>query len=136
MPSDAILHLTVEEVIAIHDALLQRFGGPQGVRDPGLLESALYRPQTGYYADIAEMATAHDNFQLYDYAAQGNIVLDLSRYKDTGHFDHRATQQIARELTAGTGPTADLANINSKLLEVRSQVDASTFPCPMVASKL
>ena len=28
------------------------------MRDPGLLESALYRPQTGYYADVVEMATA------------------------------------------------------------------------------
>jgi death-on-curing protein len=28
------------------------------VRDPGLLESALYRPQAGYYADLAEMAAA------------------------------------------------------------------------------
>jgi len=50
--------LTVDEVLAIHDALVARFGGVEGVRDPGLLESALYRPRTGYYADLAEMATA------------------------------------------------------------------------------
>ncbi len=37
---------------------MERFGGTSGIRDPGLLESALYRPQTGYYADIAEMAAA------------------------------------------------------------------------------
>ena len=30
----------------------------RGVRDLGLLESALYRPQTGYYRDLAEMAAA------------------------------------------------------------------------------
>ena len=28
------------------------------MRDYGLLESALYRPQTGHYADLAEMAAA------------------------------------------------------------------------------
>ena len=28
------------------------------MRDKGLLESALYRPQTGYYNDLAEMAAA------------------------------------------------------------------------------
>ncbi len=28
------------------------------MRDAGLLESALFRPQTGYYADLAEIATA------------------------------------------------------------------------------
>ena len=58
MPGNEILHLTVEEVLAIHQRLLDRFGGPPGVRDLGLLESALYRPRTGYYRDLAEIATA------------------------------------------------------------------------------
>ena len=42
----------------MHARLIQRFGGRAGVRDLGLLESALYRPQTGYYSDVAEMAAA------------------------------------------------------------------------------
>lgn len=51
-------HLSLDEVLALHDRLLQEFGGAAGVRDLGLLESALYRPQTGYYIDLAEMASA------------------------------------------------------------------------------
>ena len=31
---------------------------PGGIRDRGLLESALYRPKTGYYTDLIEMAAA------------------------------------------------------------------------------
>jgi death-on-curing protein len=58
LPTDRILHLTVDETLATHQRLVARFGGPSGVRDPGLLESALYRPQTGYYRDLAEMAAA------------------------------------------------------------------------------
>ena len=58
MRSDEILYLTVEEALALHDALLERFGGAPGVRDLGLLESALYRPRSGYYQDVAEMAAA------------------------------------------------------------------------------
>lgn len=50
--------LTVDEVLAIHAELIRQFGGPEGLRDPGLLESALFRPRTGYYADLAEMAAA------------------------------------------------------------------------------
>lgn len=50
--------LTADEVLAIHERLIAVFGGRAGVRDRGLLESALHRPQTGYYADLAEMATA------------------------------------------------------------------------------
>lgn len=45
-------------MLAIHQELISRFGGSGGVRDLGLLESALYRPRTGYYADIVEMAAA------------------------------------------------------------------------------
>ena len=33
-----------DEVLAIHDILLSRFGGRQGVRDEGLLDSAINRP--------------------------------------------------------------------------------------------
>ena len=58
MPSDRTLFLSVDEVLAIHQGLLRRFGGPPGVRDPGLLESALHRPATGYYKDLVEMAAA------------------------------------------------------------------------------
>jgi death-on-curing protein len=58
LPAEEVQHLSVDEVLAIHERLIERFGGSPGVRDPGLLESALYRPQTGYYADLAEMAAA------------------------------------------------------------------------------
>jgi death-on-curing protein len=50
--------LSVDEVLLIHERLVAAFGGPRGVRDQGLLESALFRPQTGYYDDLAAMAAA------------------------------------------------------------------------------
>jgi len=58
LPSDGVAFLTLDEVLAIQERLIEAFGGAAGVRDLGLLESALYRPQTGYYADLIEMATA------------------------------------------------------------------------------
>ena len=58
MPSEVIRFLTRDEVLAVHERSLERFGGKPGLRDGGLLESALHRPQTGYYADLAEMACA------------------------------------------------------------------------------
>ena len=59
MPSSSgVTFLSVDEVLAIHDRLITRFGGLAGVRDPGLLESALFRPRTGYYAGLEEMAAA------------------------------------------------------------------------------
>ena len=50
--------LTLDEVLALHERLLAEFGGRTGVRDLGLLESALYRPRSGYYQDTIEMASA------------------------------------------------------------------------------
>ena len=57
MPS-SVRYLTVDELLAIHDRLVEAFGGTGGLIDGGLLESALFRPQTGYYADLVEMAAA------------------------------------------------------------------------------
>ncbi len=58
MQNNTVQFLSVDEVLEIHSALIKRFGGASGLRDQGLLESALFRPQTGYYADLVEMAAA------------------------------------------------------------------------------
>ena len=58
MPAERVVFLSVDEVLALHGRVLERFGGAGGLRDAGLLESALYRPRTGHYRDLAEMATA------------------------------------------------------------------------------
>ncbi|MBW7946238.1 MAG: type II toxin-antitoxin system death-on-curing family toxin [Sphingomonadaceae bacterium] len=51
-------YLTLADMLAIHQDQVERYGGAHGVRDPGLLEAALFRPQTGYYADLVEEAAA------------------------------------------------------------------------------
>jgi death on curing protein len=51
-------YLTVADVLGVHTILMQRHGGEGGVRDPGALEAALFRPQTGYYDDIIAEAAA------------------------------------------------------------------------------
>ncbi|WP_026605532.1 type II toxin-antitoxin system death-on-curing family toxin [Methylocapsa acidiphila] len=64
-------YLTVVEVLAIHDDQIDRYGGSAGMRDRGLLEAALYRPQTGYYADLIEEAAA-----LWESLAQNHPFID------------------------------------------------------------
>ena len=51
-------YLTVADVLSMHAVLMQRYGGARGVRDPGALEAALFRPQTGYYEDLIAEAAA------------------------------------------------------------------------------
>jgi death on curing protein len=54
--------LSVEIAIAIHEAQLIEHGGPSGIRDQGLLESALERPRNKWAyegADIPALAAAY-----------------------------------------------------------------------------
>lgn len=55
---DTVLFPTLQEALELHDQLIRRFGGSSGVRDLGLLESALLRPQTGYYETLSLQAAA------------------------------------------------------------------------------
>jgi len=56
--------LTLEDVLDIHERQLERFGGSGGIRDRGLLESAVAMPQSAFggewlHADLFEMAAAY-----------------------------------------------------------------------------
>ena len=42
----------------MHEELIRQFGGSSGLRDPAALESALMRPQMGYYDGLIEEAAA------------------------------------------------------------------------------
>jgi death-on-curing protein len=55
--------LTLDEVIAIHQDQIARYGGSEGVRDWGLLQSAVAMPAATFggqfvHADLCEMAAA------------------------------------------------------------------------------
>ena len=63
--------LTSADVLAIHTDQIERYGGSHGLRDPGLLEAALFRPQTGYYEDLIEEAAA-----LWESLAQNHPFID------------------------------------------------------------
>jgi len=64
-------YLTTTEALAIHADQIERYGGAPGVRDHGLLDAALSRPQTGYYADLIEEAAA-----LWESLAQNHPFID------------------------------------------------------------
>ena len=49
---------TIQEILAVHEDQIEQFGGSHGLRDMGALESALFRPQMGYYDGIIEEAAA------------------------------------------------------------------------------
>ncbi|MBI5546668.1 MAG: type II toxin-antitoxin system death-on-curing family toxin [Deltaproteobacteria bacterium] len=56
--------LTLEDVLHIHGEQLRSYGGADGIRDRGLLESALAAPEASFggnylHGDIFEMAAAY-----------------------------------------------------------------------------
>jgi death-on-curing protein len=51
-------YVTTADALFFHKQLIERYGGAPGVRDPGALESALHRPQTGYYDTLVHEAAA------------------------------------------------------------------------------
>ena len=69
--SPRYVYLTVGEAIEMHRQLIDEFGGIHGIRDQGLLEAAIFRPQNGYYDDLI-----HETAALMESLASNHAFLD------------------------------------------------------------
>ena len=47
--------ISIQQVIDIHSELIEEFGGLSGIKNKGLLESAIMSPQQGYIDDVIEI---------------------------------------------------------------------------------
>jgi death-on-curing protein len=59
-----VLFLTLDDILESHQNQIETYGGSHGVRDIGLLESAIAQPEASFggqylHADIFEMAAAY-----------------------------------------------------------------------------
>jgi len=101
------------DAVAIHDRLLAIHGGPVGLRDQGLLESALARPRQHYaYAgttDIVAMAALYTtgivrNHPFVDGKRTGFVIGVL--FLELHGYEFKATEedatQAVMDLAAGT----------------------------------
>ena len=63
LPNESPRWLSVEIVVALQEESIARFGGSAGIRDPGLLESALERPRNLHIyeddSDVAKLAASY-----------------------------------------------------------------------------
>jgi death on curing protein len=64
-------YLSPIEIVVIHEEMTARFGGVNGIRDSNGLNSAVGRPQSGYYADVIEEAAA-----LFESLSQNHPFID------------------------------------------------------------
>jgi len=44
-----MIYLSLEQIIELHDALIEKFGGLSGIRERGLLESAMAAPMMAVF---------------------------------------------------------------------------------------
>ena len=92
-------YLTLADVLAIHADQIATYGGAAGVRDAGQLEAALFRPQSGYYADAIAEAAA-----LWESLSQNHPFVDGNkRTAFAAMFTFLAINGI--DLTAGADET-------------------------------
>jgi death-on-curing protein len=71
--------------------LIEEFGGRQGIRDKGLLESAIFRSQSGYYSGIIEEASAlmeslANNHPFIDGNKRISFVMTDAMLRANGYF--------------------------------------------------
>jgi death on curing protein len=62
--ADDCIHLSVDIVKQVHEAVIDAFGGLRGIRDEALLSSAVSAPQATFggkspFADVLEIAAAY-----------------------------------------------------------------------------
>lgn len=102
--------LTLDEVIAIHGDQVERYGGSLGVRDWGLLKSAIAMPAAAFggqylHSDIFEMAAAYlfhlvQNHPFIDGnkrvgAVAADVFLTMNEYLLTAEQDDYAELVLA-----------------------------------------
>ena len=85
------IYPTVAEAIEIHQLLIEEFGGLHGIRDKGLLESAVLRPQNRYYGDLIEEASAlmeslANNHAFIDGNKRVSFVMTDAMLRANGYF--------------------------------------------------
>lgn len=114
-------YLTVADVLGMHTVLIQRYGGASGVRDPGALEAALFRPQTGYYEDVvAEAAALMESLAINHPFVDGNKRIAFAAadvfLRINGWRLYRQSMQIHAEMMQmlETG-TFDIAHLDAWL---------------------
>lgn len=68
-----IIYISLDEVLAIHDDMIERYGGSFGIRDLGLIQSAIARPQSTFggedlYPTIIAKAAALFHSLIFNHA--------------------------------------------------------------------
>ena len=110
--------VALNTVLAIHEEQLAEHGGLDGIRDRGLLESALHRPrdlQSYGQPDLADLAAAYAfgiarNHPFLDGNKRTSAVVTRLFLRLNGHdLDATQAERLAIWLALGAGETTEQA---------------------------
>lgn len=94
--------ITLDEILAIHDDLVDKYGGSHGIRELGLIESAVGRPQASFggedlYSTIFDKAAALFQSLLFNHAfVDGNkrtATVSVARFLSKNGYEIEVTQK-------------------------------------------
>lgn len=95
-------YIPIQEVLIIHDDMISRYGGSFGIRDMGLIESALARPKASFagqdlYPGILDKAAALFHSLIFNHAfTDGNKRTTLTvtaRFLSLNGYQLKASQE-------------------------------------------
>lgn len=92
-------YLSIEDILNLHSRTIEIHGGANGVRDLGLIQSSLYRCQSGYYETLCEQAAVlMQSFRLNHCFIDGNkrvaLLSSVTFLKLNGHSLKTSTREI------------------------------------------
>ena len=98
---------TIEQVLRIHDRLIERTGGSSGLRDVGLVESAIIRASAGY-----------DDVELYPSTSQKAAAVGLGLICNHGFVDGNKRVGVVVMLLILTKNGIDLSYTQQELIDL------------------
>lgn len=108
-----MIYLTTDEVIRLHELVIQRSGGSAGVRDRGLVDSAVSQPRAGFsghefYPTLPEQAALGYSLAMNHAFVDGNkriahAALELFPVMNGCHLDAGVDEQEATILALAAG---------------------------------
>ena len=110
MNNSAVRYLTLEEVLYIHVNQIDEYGGSHGIRDEGLLESAIAQPLAGFgdqefHKDLLDKAAAYlfylcKNHPFIDGNKRVALAVSLV-FLDLNRIDLNDPEEALYDLTIG-----------------------------------
>ena len=106
-----MIYLSFEQIIELHDVLIEKFGGLRGIRERGLLESALAAPMMAVFGEELHKTVYNKAAAYLFYIAKNHAFLD-------GNKRTAAGAALAFLRTNGKPPRYDVDNFLEFIVSV------------------